>query len=447
MSKQTLVTASLTNMLISPAAIEPGSLAMAQGAPAGLQTGEVGGPQSFTAAMQTLQETGAAGVSGPSVPAERLVAMADFVRQVVQGQSVIASQQTGDLNAQLSTGIDPVLRSSGDVLPETGVESGNILPLPELATGLHKSSQLPLTTLPGASPAPLTGDGGESIVAQDISLKVEQGKPNPALLEQMKVAQRLFNAGGEPAAVADHATSAELHSSRQGTHSQDPTAASKPPLLNVPGAEVAATRAQLQRTAESLTMYTESNSTVRAAESVMSTVSDAAPVSTTFATSQGPMQSDQSMELPQLQNMRPLQPLADFKGFTEGLGQRLTVMLDEGVQSARLQLYPENLGKLEIKIQVEDNIARVWFSADQGHAREILESALPRLRDQFMQKGMELIQADVGAGHDQGDAKAAYDGADEGFSTAGVNGPENVLEPIGIPGMIAVSDRGLDIYV
>lgn len=420
---------------------------MVQGSSPGVRTSQAGGPQTFTAAMQALHEASPAGVSGTSMPAERLVAMADFVRQAAQGQSVVAFQQTGDLNAQLSAGIDALLESTGDLLPETDVESGNMLPLPDLATGPRKNSQLPLTALPGTSPAPPTGGAAESMTAQEIALKVDQGKPNPVLPEQTKVVQRLFNAGGEPAAVADHATSNELHSTRQGTSSQDATSALKPLLSNVPGAEVVAARAQLQRTAESLTMYSEPASTVRAAESVMSTVFEAAPLSTTFTTSQGPLQSDQSMELPQFQNMRPLQPLADPKGFTEGLGQRLTVMLDEGVQSARLQLYPENLGKLDIKIQVEDNIARVWFSADQGHAREILESALPRLRDQFMQKGMELIQADVGSGHGQHDAKPADDRPDDGFSTADVNGPENDLEPIGMPGMIALSDRALDIYV
>ena len=104
---------------------------------------------------------------------------------------------------------------------------------------------------------------------------------------------------------------------------------------------------------------------------------------------------------------RLLQPLADAREFAAGLNQRLSVMNQNGVQTARLQLYPEQLGPLEVRIQVEDDVAQVWFSAQHGQTREALEQALPRLRELFADQGLQLIRSDVGDGQPDSDEKTA----------------------------------------
>lgn len=153
-------------------------------------------------------------------------------------------------------------------------------------------------------------------------------------------------------------------------------------------------------------------------------------------------------QLPQFQAMRPLQPTVDPQGFLAGLGQRLTVMSGQGgVQSARLQLHPENLGSLDVRIQIEEDTARVWFNTQHGQTREILESALPKLRDLFAQQGMALLEADVGSGDDRQRTSNAFDGADAPYpgATAGgepAGGPEQSIPTIIRP----ISDRVLDVY-
>lgn len=92
----------------------------------------------------------------------------------------------------------------------------------------------------------------------------------------------------------------------------------------------------------------------------------------------------------------PLQPTGDRQVFTQGLGERLMLMADNGVQAARIKLYPEHLGPLDIKVQVEDDVAKVWFYAQHGQTREALEQALPRLREMFAEQGLQLVRSDVG---------------------------------------------------
>jgi flagellar hook-length control protein FliK len=100
-------------------------------------------------------------------------------------------------------------------------------------------------------------------------------------------------------------------------------------------------------------------------------------------------------DLPQMQSMRSLQPTADPELFSSSLSNRLMMMSQDGVQSARLKLHPENLGPLDVRIQVEEDGARVWFAAQHGQTREALEAAIPRLRELFADQGLQLVRADV----------------------------------------------------
>jgi flagellar hook-length control protein FliK len=92
---------------------------------------------------------------------------------------------------------------------------------------------------------------------------------------------------------------------------------------------------------------------------------------------------------------RPLQPLGDQAQWAQGLGQRLLLMADGEVQTARMRLHPESLGRLDVRIEIEGDAARVWFNANSAAARDAIESALPRLREMFDASGLELLGTDV----------------------------------------------------
>ncbi|MCF5902034.1 flagellar hook-length control protein FliK [Aeromonas veronii] len=78
------------------------------------------------------------------------------------------------------------------------------------------------------------------------------------------------------------------------------------------------------------------------------------------------------------------------------LHQKVNVMLAEKLQQAEIQLDPLGLGKMKIQIQMgSDSQANVHFVVQHGQTREMLEQAMPRLRDMLAGQGIQLGQTQV----------------------------------------------------
>lgn len=83
-------------------------------------------------------------------------------------------------------------------------------------------------------------------------------------------------------------------------------------------------------------------------------------------------------------------------GFEQALGQRLVMMVQQGVQHARINIHPEHLGPLEIRMKVDAEGAHVVLQSPHAAVREVLEQALPRLREVLGDGGLELVDVDIG---------------------------------------------------
>ncbi|WP_368171229.1 flagellar hook-length control protein FliK [Aeromonas sp. R9-2] len=78
------------------------------------------------------------------------------------------------------------------------------------------------------------------------------------------------------------------------------------------------------------------------------------------------------------------------------LHQKVNVMLAEKLQQAEIQLDPLGLGKMKIQIHMgADSQANVHFVVQHGQTREMLEQAMPRLRDMLAGQGIQLGQTQV----------------------------------------------------
>lgn len=78
------------------------------------------------------------------------------------------------------------------------------------------------------------------------------------------------------------------------------------------------------------------------------------------------------------------------------LHQKVNVMLAEKLQQAEIQLDPLGLGKMKIQIQMgSDSQANVHFVVQHGQTREMLEQAMPRLRDMLAGQGIQLGHTQV----------------------------------------------------
>ena len=83
------------------------------------------------------------------------------------------------------------------------------------------------------------------------------------------------------------------------------------------------------------------------------------------------------------------------------LDNRVRMMMTQGMNSAKLQLSPYELGALEIHLSGEGDQAKVSVIAQSQQARELLEQQLPRLREALEQQGIRLSDADVSDGSGQ----------------------------------------------
>ncbi|MGE6169338.1 flagellar hook-length control protein FliK [Aeromonas media] len=78
------------------------------------------------------------------------------------------------------------------------------------------------------------------------------------------------------------------------------------------------------------------------------------------------------------------------------LHQKVNLMLADKLQQAEIQLDPLGLGKMKIQIQMgADSQANVHFVVQHGQTREMLEQAMPRLRDMLAGQGIQLGQTQV----------------------------------------------------
>lgn len=77
------------------------------------------------------------------------------------------------------------------------------------------------------------------------------------------------------------------------------------------------------------------------------------------------------------------------------LGSRLQMMVGQNVQTAEIRLDPPELGAIEIKIKITNDVASVNITSAHAQVREALETAVPRLREMFEESGVALGDVNV----------------------------------------------------
>jgi flagellar hook-length control protein FliK len=77
------------------------------------------------------------------------------------------------------------------------------------------------------------------------------------------------------------------------------------------------------------------------------------------------------------------------------LGSQVQWLASQGAHTAELRLNPPDLGPLEVRISSDGVSSSVQFFATNNVVRDAVEAALPRLRELFVQQGLQLSGADV----------------------------------------------------
>ncbi|WP_259650723.1 MULTISPECIES: flagellar hook-length control protein FliK [unclassified Shewanella] len=95
-------------------------------------------------------------------------------------------------------------------------------------------------------------------------------------------------------------------------------------------------------------------------------------------------------QAPQMQQM--------IQRFAPVMNQQLITMVSNGIQQAEIRLDPPELGQMMVRIQVQGDTTQVQFQVSQHQTRELVEQAMPRLREMLAEQGMQLTDGQVSQG-------------------------------------------------
>ncbi|MGX9417238.1 flagellar hook-length control protein FliK [Vibrio sp. WJH972] len=77
------------------------------------------------------------------------------------------------------------------------------------------------------------------------------------------------------------------------------------------------------------------------------------------------------------------------------LSERVQMMLSKNLKNIDIRLDPPELGRMQIRMNMNGDSATVHFTVANQHARDALEGAMPRLRDMLAQQGVQLGETGV----------------------------------------------------
>ncbi|GGP38553.1 hypothetical protein GCM10009347_02990 [Shewanella algicola] len=152
----------------------------------------------------------------------------------------------------------------------------------------------------------------------------------------------------------------------------------------------------------------ELSSTASVTTSGLDFMSETAETDTKALQNQSSFTPAHKSEVPQFQlSLRP-QTQVDagtqiqemIQKFSPAMKQQLITMVSNGIQQAEIRLDPPELGHLTVKIQIQGDQTQVQFNVAQSQTRDLVEQAIPRLRDMLASEGLQLTDSHVSQGGD-----------------------------------------------
>lgn len=139
-----------------------------------------------------------------------------------------------------------------------------------------------------------------------------------------------------------------------------------------------------------------------------------------------------------------LAPPPGSAGFPAALGAQLSTWLKDGVQYATLELNPQDMGPIDVRIALRDGQTQVELGADVAVTRQMLAEALPALAEALGDVGLSLsggsVSDQTGQHGRPGDAEAqrafglpgwlapARDGAADAPATTAARQPRGLVD-------------------
>ena len=85
----------------------------------------------------------------------------------------------------------------------------------------------------------------------------------------------------------------------------------------------------------------------------------------------------------------------DTAQFGQGVADRVSMMMDGNLTSAKLQVNPPALGPIEVRIALQGGHAQVWLSSHSAVTRDAFESSSPKLQEMLSSQGFSQVSVDI----------------------------------------------------
>jgi flagellar hook-length control protein FliK len=83
------------------------------------------------------------------------------------------------------------------------------------------------------------------------------------------------------------------------------------------------------------------------------------------------------------------------KDFTGALNDKVMVMMNQKLQQVEIRLDPQELGNVNVKINLQNEQAVVNFTVQNQQAKEVFDQNLGRLREMLAESGVNVGDANV----------------------------------------------------
>lgn len=134
---------------------------------------------------------------------------------------------------------------------------------------------------------------------------------------------------------------------------------------------------------------------------------------------------------------------------SEQVAERVQMMMSKNLKNIDIRLDPPELGRMQIRMNMNGDAATVHFTVANQQARDVIEQSMPRLREMLAQQGVQLNDSSVQqqAGQQQrGYANAGQGQNGQGNSNQGVSGEENLEADINLDLNVAAKRDGISYY-
>ncbi|WP_407331068.1 flagellar hook-length control protein FliK [Enterovibrio sp. 27052020O] len=348
--KSAVTDKALTENGVSVAILDDQQAVMAAGLGAMSESAETTDPALLAAAgVDTLSD------------AERAALLSESVKQVQS--PLMQTQIVGTATQVVEAGID------GEITPEMLAKAGVAF---ESLPKSQQDAMLRAQALAAQSGqgSPLAGDGEPSalmneLTARGLTTQAQANMTQTATAVHAAVNPSAAQATAMSAFAAIPWTPAAMQSDIQ-------------PQLNASSAALEAASAQ------SLSDATRPGTDVKTEQ-----------LAQQLASSFGNQSSTTAARLDTTVAQSPLQMSQNQADAANALSERVNVMLSKNLKHVDIRLDPPELGRMQIKLSMNQDQASVQFTVANQAARELVEQSMPRLREMMQQQGLQLSQSSV----------------------------------------------------